>query len=590
MEPLLKLAFAIQDQPGVYALLLGSGVSRAAGIPTGWEVTLELANQLAIATTDAKPSDVAAWYEETYTLPLNYSDVVEQRAKTPAERRKLLEPFFELNETERDYGIKVPTAAHRAIAQLVTDGFIRVIITTNFDRLLERALEELGIVPDVIHTLDALHGAPPLVHSRCTIIKLHGDYKDARIKNTEEELNRYDPAWNALLDRVLDEYGLIVCGWSGDWDIALRDAITRAPNRRYSTYWASRNEPSTLAQDLISARRAQVISIDDADQFFETLRSKVAAIADTKQMHPDSVSVAVAEVKRFVAEDRHRIRLEDLIREEANRAITACRAIQVDSHKPTQWVGAYAREVRMHMRTLVAMLAHGVFRGRLEHHAIWVALLDRLANDPRKTGHGAVTLSVFDRLPAMLGLYAMGMAATLANDFVLLRKLLCIKLRQITDVDQHPRVMDLLPAGSLAFARSREAIVEGFSGNYSKAYPLSDWLCDALGPAFTDLVNGDDTHLRAFDHLEVAIALAYRIHGHDLDDKYWFPCGAFIRRRDNRDALLLEIKTSLEQEENQSPYIQSELLGKNAASFLIKNFNKELLDFIQAVRRQGDTW
>lgn len=35
--------------PGTYALLLGSGVSRAAGIPTGWEVTLDLVRKAAVA-------------------------------------------------------------------------------------------------------------------------------------------------------------------------------------------------------------------------------------------------------------------------------------------------------------------------------------------------------------------------------------------------------------------------------------------------------------------------------------------------------------------------------------------------------------
>jgi hypothetical protein len=38
IDPLISLAFAIQSNKGVYALLLGSGVSRAAQIPTGWEI------------------------------------------------------------------------------------------------------------------------------------------------------------------------------------------------------------------------------------------------------------------------------------------------------------------------------------------------------------------------------------------------------------------------------------------------------------------------------------------------------------------------------------------------------------------------
>lgn len=35
LDPLVMLATGMHAQPGVYALLLGSGVSTGAGIPTG---------------------------------------------------------------------------------------------------------------------------------------------------------------------------------------------------------------------------------------------------------------------------------------------------------------------------------------------------------------------------------------------------------------------------------------------------------------------------------------------------------------------------------------------------------------------------
>jgi hypothetical protein len=36
LSPLAMLATSMQAQPGVYALLQGSGVSTDAGVPTGW--------------------------------------------------------------------------------------------------------------------------------------------------------------------------------------------------------------------------------------------------------------------------------------------------------------------------------------------------------------------------------------------------------------------------------------------------------------------------------------------------------------------------------------------------------------------------
>src|SRR6266436_1579843 len=47
LDPTVALAFSMFSNKGVYAVLLGSGVSRSAAIPTGWEVVLDLIRRLA---------------------------------------------------------------------------------------------------------------------------------------------------------------------------------------------------------------------------------------------------------------------------------------------------------------------------------------------------------------------------------------------------------------------------------------------------------------------------------------------------------------------------------------------------------------
>lgn len=42
IEKLTTLAFSMYSNKGAYALLLGSGISRSAHIPTGWEVETNL--------------------------------------------------------------------------------------------------------------------------------------------------------------------------------------------------------------------------------------------------------------------------------------------------------------------------------------------------------------------------------------------------------------------------------------------------------------------------------------------------------------------------------------------------------------------
>ena len=76
--------------------------------------------------------------------------LLETLASTVAARRDLLHGYFEPTPDERANGIKQPTAAHRAIANLVSTGRIRLILTTNFDRLFEIALAETGVHPQVM--------------------------------------------------------------------------------------------------------------------------------------------------------------------------------------------------------------------------------------------------------------------------------------------------------------------------------------------------------------------------------------------------------------------------------------------------------
>ena len=53
-DPLLQLAFSLHNQRGTYALLLDSGISHAAGIPTGWVINDDLIRSVE-ETSGAEP-------------------------------------------------------------------------------------------------------------------------------------------------------------------------------------------------------------------------------------------------------------------------------------------------------------------------------------------------------------------------------------------------------------------------------------------------------------------------------------------------------------------------------------------------------
>jgi len=109
IDPILSLAFSMQSNKGIYALLLGSGVSRSAGIPTGWEVVLDLIRKLARTKGVNCEPDPAAWYADTFQEQPDYSKLLKQIVIRPSERSQLLRPYFEpRDDDERASGIKTP--------------------------------------------------------------------------------------------------------------------------------------------------------------------------------------------------------------------------------------------------------------------------------------------------------------------------------------------------------------------------------------------------------------------------------------------------------------------------------------------------
>jgi hypothetical protein len=141
IDPFVVLAASLHYDRGAYAVLVGSGMSTAAGIPTGWELAeLEARHQ------DGRvPDDIKAWWAANKAAPLGYSSVMEAIAPTVGQRQALLRSVIEPSADEIRAGEKVPGAAHYALAELVGRGYVRVIVTTNFDRLIETALRSAGI-------------------------------------------------------------------------------------------------------------------------------------------------------------------------------------------------------------------------------------------------------------------------------------------------------------------------------------------------------------------------------------------------------------------------------------------------------------
>jgi hypothetical protein len=283
LDPIVSLSVAIAESPGSFAFFLGSGVSTDAGVPTGTEVFwLAVADLYRLEQgAEEKPDSevLSSWLAATGRQALSYSGILELICPDAPTRRDYLAKHFD--------GVD-PGVAHERLAALAALGLVRVFITTNFDRLLEHALQARGIEPVVITSDADLEAAPAREHSRCYVLKPHGDYLQQTFRNTVSELAKLPRAVGRELQEVLNRYGVVVLGYSGV-DEAIGQAL-RSRHSHYGLYWLTRAELGDAARSIVDASGARLIVRPNAAEFLTDLERRLAVF----QLQPSGVTPDLA--------------------------------------------------------------------------------------------------------------------------------------------------------------------------------------------------------------------------------------------------------------------------------------------------------
>lgn len=426
---------------------------------------------------------------------------------------------------------------------------MKVIVTTNFDRLMEQALDAVGVAPQVIARPEAVNGMKPLVHAPATVIKVHGDYLDLGSRNTPAELDQYPEEWVMLLARVLDEYGLIVSGWSAEWDTALVRLIETTPNRRYPLYWDARSGKGVNAQKLIAARSGQIVPAAGADEMFNELSSALELL-DRLAEPPLTTAMAVARLKRYLPDPVRRIDLHDLVMQATDKVAEGVKdqPLSIDGLD-----GAALQEVleahREQSGQLCALLVTGVWHD-LDgaHDRLWMDVLERLldAGTTRRLGVPLQLVLEQARLySALLVHTAIGVAATRRGRDALLIKL---AVDVMGTVDMGTRIR--LPACQVihpyrVLDKDSVNALPRWNGGSGWTYPLSHLLKADVRAIFENLIPEASDYEDTFHGYEYRMSLLHEGTNATHSGAYRAMPGEYVGERawswDDRNVPLAEI-------------------------------------------------
>lgn len=513
IDPKTRLAFAFANAPGTAAVLLGAGVSRSANIQSGWEILVTLIQRIAVAEKHDPPAaaDAESWFAQHTGSPPTYSNVMEAIAPTPALRHAVLARFFDTTQdTPRE-----PTPTHLAVARLVAAGLVRVIVTTNFDRLMEQALEGVGITPRVVASVAQVAGMTPLPHAACTIIKVHGDYVLGDLRNSDAEIGAYPEAVDRLLDRVFDEYGLFVVGWSGTWDHALRAAIERAPGRRYLQTWLAVGGVSDVATALIGHRGMDTITAADADGVIPGIADTAIALYTAGAPSPDTEFALIERQKRYLragtAGDMDHLLMLGEVRDQLFDVIAKLPTSFSSQTSPEQWsqYRAVAESLEAHSAAACSLAIRSLRFGTTEVQAFWVRSIAQLAHPPSHSGNTA--LLELHRYPAILVAYAYALGAFLRADGKALNALWTHETDDSGNSGE--RLIDAASMKAIERRNLKTAFKEADQSTWKA--PGSRRALALLLPRLTILTGSETDAERAFARVEYLWALAMAVRTFD---------------------------------------------------------------------------
>ena len=528
IERLTTLAFSMYSNKGAYAFLLGSGISRSAHIPSGWEVETELIKLLAGSKGEVINEDAHEWFKNRYNTEASYSSLLEELVKTPTERVQLMKQFFEPTDAEKDLGWKQPTKAHRAIAQLAKAGYLRVILTTNFDRLLEQAFEAERITPQVISCEAAILQATPLVHCQIpTIVKINGDYIDCQFRNTSEELDEYPPLMEQYLGRIFGDYGLITCGWSGEWDKGLVKIISEAPASRYNSFFAAVGTAKDVVKDLSLTRHGEILPIKGADEMFSELWEQVSALDRINVKRNMDHDIVIARIKKYLSSGQYDIDYTDLIEKMENEAYEY---IMANAHYDFQLTrDAFQKYLKIHKEAVASLLEIAVLAirwGKWHHIRPFGDLLVKLCTKPFRNGERFCERTQYlHALAPMLLLNAMGIACVKYDRFKELNSILKLSVPapNFFSVSHRESILFLLGGTHWSYDTWNQLIDKKY------CYPFSFFFLNELRPFFKNYFITDSEYESNFYIWERMKSLIYGYNKCYLLNEFSIPLGQFIR-------------------------------------------------------------
>lgn len=238
-----------------FVFITGAGCSVTAGIPLAWEIVEELNKEFKLQLKSLSEEE-----RNDYGKCMECIEITK--------RRDYLKKYIDKAKINW---------AHIALACLLKSGYIRRILTFNFDNLLARSCGLLNLYPATYDFTAANLNMYGLIDDPA-IVHLHGQGHGFIQLNTQSETKEHAQQLEEFVRYTLNESPTLFIGYSGKND-AFFPQIEKQFNGQHRLFWVDKAPMASehLQKSVLKSRLANYISCDKggADTFLILLAQKL---------------------------------------------------------------------------------------------------------------------------------------------------------------------------------------------------------------------------------------------------------------------------------------------------------------------------
>lgn len=262
------------DQSSNVCFFLGAGASVSSGIKSGYQMAKEWFYELKPEKAETLTIEVISKEDNGLTrcqeVEITKDNLGEMYSVLYVDKFKM-DSEGGLRYLQKEIEGKTPGPGYQHLAQILCQGKHNIVITTNFDRLLEDALFNYSDKAPLVCAHESLSKFVNHHQSRPVVIKLHHDLLFSP-KSTSEELQLLPKEFGTTFSSIITDHALLVIGYGGHDVNVMKFLEDIKPKKRKPIYWCyiNREDIHDGIKNLL-AHKDFLIEIKGFDQLLEAL-------------------------------------------------------------------------------------------------------------------------------------------------------------------------------------------------------------------------------------------------------------------------------------------------------------------------------